>query len=132
MSWFKAISGRPGDAQRRIGALFGVWALLAQAALPQLHDWAVSRDLASTVQGSRASTGSTPRLAATSRRSPLHDASDCPVCRTLVHGRRFLSAPAPTLAAAPQVHAGSTMPAAVVASRAIALAASPRAPPRRA
>ena len=130
MWWSKVRSPRPRDAQRRIGALLGIWALFAQTALLPLHDWAVSRDPSRTVQEAHASADTAPQVGAPSRRSPVHDASDCPVCRTLVHARRFLSPLAPSLAAPSEVQRHDATPAAVIAFATIARATSPRAPPR--
>ena len=120
------------DTQRRVGALLGVWALLAQLALPPLHAWAVARGPAGSDARVWASNGTAPQFTAWATRLPLHDASDCPVCQSVVQARHFLSPPAPTLAATPKLQPHDASPTTLVASPAPARAASPRAPPRRA
>jgi hypothetical protein len=132
MAWSKRGGGRSLDGRRRVGALLGVWALLAQIALPSLHAWVVARGPSRSVARVWASDGTAPQLTARARRLPIHDASDCPVCRSVVQARRFLSPPAPTLAATPQSQPHDANPTTLVESTPTSRAASPRAPPRRA
>ena len=132
MWWFMPRTAHSRDARRRVGALVGIWALLAQIALPPLHAWAAARDIGPSAARASARDETAPQLSAKARRLPVHDASDCPVCRSLLQVRHFLAPPAPAPAATawPQVlDVNVTVP---VASGTIGRLASPRGPPRRA
>jgi hypothetical protein len=124
-------SGRSPD-MRRVGALVGIWTVLAQIALPPLHAWIVGRSLDAPAARASASGGNTPELATRAVPVPVHDAADCPLCQSLLQVRRFLSSPGPAPAVAPQPRSRDAEPAVSVASVILARIASPRAPPPRA
>ena len=132
MWWFMPRTGHSRDARRRVGALVGIWALLAQIALPPLHAWAAGRDTEPPAARASAGDETAPQLRAKARRVPVHDASDCPVCRSLVQVRHFLAPPAPVPAATPWPQVRDVNVSVSVASVTIGRLASPRGPPRRA
>ncbi len=120
----------PG-ARRRVGALLGIWALLAQIALPPLHAWAASRENGPIDPASAPGVAGL-RLRAPARGVPGHDADDCPVCRALVHVRHFVAPLKATVAATPQPQLRDALVTVAVVSIGIGRLPSPRAPPRRA
>src|SRR3989442_424788 len=132
MWWFMPRTGHSRDARRRVGALVGIWGLLAQIAFRPFKAGAAARDIAPWAAGASFGDETAPELGARARRLPAHDGSDCPVCRTLLQVRHFLAPPAPAPAATawPQVlDVNVTVP---VAAGTIGRLASPRGPPRRA
>ena len=130
MWWFTPRTGHSRDARRRVGALVGTWALLAQLALPPLHAWAAARDTEPPAAWVSARDETAPQLSARARRVPAHDASDCPVCQSLVQVRHFLAPPAPVPAATPWPQVRDVNVSISVASVTIGRLASPRGPPR--
>src|SRR2546428_9714441 len=104
MWWFMPRTGHSRDARRRVGALVGIWALLAQIALPPLHAWAAARDIGPSAARASARDETAPHLSAKAWRPPVHDASDCPVCPRLLQGRHFPAPPAPVPAATASPH----------------------------
>ena len=132
MWWFMPRTGRSRDARRRVGALVGTWALLAQIALPPLHAWAAARDTEPPAARVSARDETAPQLSAEARRLHVHDASDCPVCRSLLQVRHFLAPPAPVPAATAWPQVRDVNVTVSVASGTIGRLASPRGPPRRA
>jgi len=123
---------RFADSRRRVGAFLGIWALLAQIAVPPLHAWAAARDNDPPTASASARDETGPHLSIKARRVPGHDATDCPVCRSLLHVRHFLTPPAPAPAAPPSPQLREMMVTLAIASIVIGRQASPRAPPRRA
>jgi len=119
----------PGRKSRPRAAL-GIAALVAQLALPSLHALAVRRDAPTAPTWLRDAASSRQAVAGTQR--AVHDASDCPVCRSLVQVQHFLAPPTPVAAVRtpPRHHDGSTRASAESAT--LVSAASPRGPPRRA
>jgi hypothetical protein len=115
---------------RAIGALLGLWAVLAQIALPSLHARIVARDRADRCVAVHVET--TAWLRFDSSRQPAHDESDCPVCRSLLQARRFVAPSVLPLVAAQGPERHDTNRAIPVASASVCAAASPRAPPRSA
>src|SRR2546428_8600801 len=99
MWWFMPRTGHSRDARRRVGALVGIWALLAQIALPPLHAWAAARDIGPSAARASARATTAPQLSANARPLPVHDAPDCPVRRRPLHDPHFLGPPAPAPAA---------------------------------
>ena len=132
MCWSMPRRGRSPDVRRRVGALAGIWALLVQIALPSFHAWVVARSLEPSAALAPVGDGTGPQLSAKARQVPSHDASDCPLCRSLVQVRHFLAPPAPALAASPWPQPRDVRLWVSVASPTIARLASPRAPPSRA
>src|SRR5436309_14353141 len=104
MWWFMPRTAHSRDARRRVGALVGIWALLAQIALPPLHACAAARDIGPSAARASACDETAPQLGAKARRLPVHDGSDCSVCRSLLQVRHFIAPPAPAPAATAWPH----------------------------
>jgi len=74
---------RRRDVRRRVEVAVAISALLVQSALPLLHVRAVRRTAETAAAPATAREGTLPRFTAKTPHAPLHDASDCLVCRSL-------------------------------------------------
>src|SRR5437773_10013488 len=130
MWWFMPRTGHSRHARRRVGALVGTWALLAQIALPPLHAWATARETEPSAARVSARDETAPQLSADAPRLPVHDASDCPACRSLLQVRHLLAPPAPAPAAPAWPQGRDLNVTGSVAYGTIGRLAAPRRPPR--